>query len=1076
MISPQLFVSSWIEYAVAGTILLMVVKLAVDRIRQPADRIHLIVLGISITAFVPLLASLASVSSWRLGLITEGTSVADEISETTQPLPGSEPLVPARERFDEPLQTDPNPDVQFIPPSNTFVIPKSSEPKRQANVWWYAAMTLALSYGVAIALILAQSFVGGFQLWRISKRARPADSALEDTWMRITEGLGGRVRVRISDQITAPLAYGCWWPTVLIPESVATGESVGLQYCLAHEWSHIKRGDLRAWQLTGACQILLWFQPLFWMLRRELRACQDFRADYDATDEGRDRIEYAELLLVFARQQMRRPIAGTIAFASRSSQLARRIRMLLDPQQRLRYRSSLTFCLITGSLLLGGALLFGTVRLGAVHATEAAPAVVLEAVQGVADGTDETNVRIVRGRVVNAEGVPVAAAQLWLPLQISTRNTVHAVSDEAGNFELHVPVDWIRSALKGGSSLIWAHAPGSSIATQQAYKALTSTSQPDLEIRLPSPSHTRFRVLTPQGQALPDVLVQPVNYKTSVAFSQVPEELRAVVSARTDNNGTATLLAIDPGLLFLVQVVSDEFGRQTIRVDRNTEAGVREIQLRPTGSIKGRLVGERSEWLKGVRLGFETDSRDEWSDTDGIAETITDDEGHFEVPTIASGVLVRTYVALDPALPVRHRINKSFYVTPGETLHMEIPLESAPWVSGKVLAKSNGQPVANAEISLDYGFRQSSRVTTDAQGSYKGRALAGPVRVQIISMPDSYVQLGAPWETFYEVPSDIDEFALPTLEVVGTHELAGQLLDSAGQPLPNTQVLACESNRRYGFATTDSQGRFSMRVPNGVETRIDVYIDKRGQEPTTIVERDPLMVRFSNAPREQERPEIRSSLPDVVLTGRVRSGGVPIAGITLILKRGIPAQTAISGDASTTQRQTVTQYRDVGRALTDTNGVYRLTGLKAGDDYQIKVKPPFLAADPTWRHQVPGTSHLSSKARGDVVLPDVNLRRLNQSLSGIVVDREGTPVEGAHVTVQLRDSGQTIHQLTTSSSPPRADSDHEGRFHLTHLPDEPLTIRAILPWPDGNRIRFNTLLDVDLNQQDIRIVLTPSLF
>ncbi len=109
-----------------------------------------------------------------------------------------------------------------------------------------------------------------------------------------------------------------------------------------------------------------------------------------------------------------------------------------------------------------------------------------------------------------------------------------------------------------------------------------------------------------------------------------------------------------------------------------------------------------------------------------------------------------------------------------------------------------------------------------------------------------------------------------------------------------------------------------------------------------------------------------------------------------------------------------------------------------------------------------------------MVLPDVKLLKLTQSIAGIVVDPEGSPVKGATISVQLR-SGEHLARLTASGPPPWTQSDHQGRFQLKELPEEALAITAYFANPKGGRIRFPAKLNVDQNQQDIRIVLDPSL-
>ncbi len=575
-------------------------------------------------------------------------------------------------------------------------------------------------------------------------------------------------------------------------------------------------------------------------------------------------------------------------------------------------------------------------------------------------------------------------------------------------------------------------------------------------------------MLTPEGQPLADVLVQPQNYKTSVGYDLVPEEMQPVVSARTDTNGLVTLPTTQSELLFRLEMADDSFGRQSIRTDHNSDMPEREIRLRTTATIKGQLVGDDPKWVRGVRLAFTTDNRDEGKEPQGIAEVVTDEQGRFEVPVIASGGPLRTYVNLDPQLPVRPLLKDDRYLAAGETMQLEIPLVAAPRVHGKVVVESTGKPVSNAEISLGYGgFRQNDLVITDESGQYQGRALPGGVRVHIIVLPDGFVQLGAPWAEPYQVPANVDEFELPTIEVVGTRQVSGQLIDTNDQPLANISVMAVEGNRRYSFGKSDAEGRFELSVPEGVETKLSVHIEGRGDEPVAVVQQDPLIVRYGADVREKEMEAERASKADVILTGRVLISDEPVADVPVILQRGVPV---LGGSPE----RTGTRYSPVSETKTDANGEYRLAGLKAGDSYQVEIRPPFPAADPTWHHQSPYIQNLSNDANGEVVLPNVKLVRLTQSLEGIVVDPDGHPVEGATVAAQLR-SGRSLPRMTETGPPPWTKSDHQGRFQLKELPDQPLSIMAYFANPKGGPIRYPAKLDVEMNQQDIRVVLDPSL-
>ena len=70
MISSQQIVIGWIEFVLAGTILLATTKMIIDRLRQLADRVNLIAMSLLASAFVPLQLSFLTVPNLRLGLFS----------------------------------------------------------------------------------------------------------------------------------------------------------------------------------------------------------------------------------------------------------------------------------------------------------------------------------------------------------------------------------------------------------------------------------------------------------------------------------------------------------------------------------------------------------------------------------------------------------------------------------------------------------------------------------------------------------------------------------------------------------------------------------------------------------------------------------------------------------------------------------------------------------------------------------------------------------------------------------------------------------------------------------------------
>jgi hypothetical protein len=75
---------------------------------------------------------------------------------------------------------------------------------------------------------------------------------------------------------------------------------------------------------------------------------------------------------------------------------------------------------------------------------------------------------------------------------------------------------------------------------------------------------------------------------------------------------------------------------------------------------------------------------------------------------------------------------------------------------------------------------------------------------------------------------------------------------------------------------------------------------------------------------------------------------------------------------------------------------------------------------------------------------------------------------------QLRGRQRLLYDWTRPESSPFTTSDAEGRFQIKELPERDLSIYAYLEGKPGSS-RFPVQFDIERNQQNIRIVLDPSL-
>jgi protocatechuate 3,4-dioxygenase beta subunit len=267
----------------------------------------------------------------------------------------------------------------------------------------------------------------------------------------VTGDLQQETRVLLSRGIGLPVAIGVLQPTIVLPVHFVVSEpDACLEAALAHEWAHIRNGDLRWLAVLRLLNIVLFVHPLFWWLRRTIRADQEALADATASAlHGDGRVAYAETLVGWARSSRRRQTgalaSAALALWERPSMLHRRVRLLLDPNNRVEPATSRRWKLATASMGLLAALLLSTVTLR----QSAATAQVMKAPQRANNPSEPASQKTAiagdrfeyAGRVVDPDGKSVSGAKLHLSYfnyQGQLPPAVRATSDATGRFRIDV--------------------------------------------------------------------------------------------------------------------------------------------------------------------------------------------------------------------------------------------------------------------------------------------------------------------------------------------------------------------------------------------------------------------------------------------------------------------------------------------------------------------------------------------------------------------------------------------------------------------------------------------------------------
>jgi beta-lactamase regulating signal transducer with metallopeptidase domain len=226
------------------------------------------------------------------------------------------------------------------------------------------AALVAMLYAAGVVLLLVRFLTGLWTLRRWTGAARPA---IDPHWLRVmdreTAGFRRPLRLLVSPHAATPLSWG------IVPAWILIGPATHdrpdqAEAVIAHEMAHIRRFDWLGLVLARVTIALFWFNPLVWLVARQLMREVELAADAEAL--GRvDRYDYAQALLAVAGGRPVHPEANGMAF-SRTA-LARRINTVLDGDAGRRMRPLMPALLLVVALSTA-------VPLAAAHIVRIAPA------------------------------------------------------------------------------------------------------------------------------------------------------------------------------------------------------------------------------------------------------------------------------------------------------------------------------------------------------------------------------------------------------------------------------------------------------------------------------------------------------------------------------------------------------------------------------------------------------------------------------------------------------------------------------------------------------------------------------
>jgi beta-lactamase regulating signal transducer with metallopeptidase domain len=366
--------------AVGGGVLLGVTCLLVRFTRQPARRQRLGEWGLTAALLVAAL-SLAGPSWLVIGWTEPAPVAAPAESEEAPAVAGAND-----ERPEPPAVAPPPPapadkpaplPVEDVPRLALLAAPEArgGTPPPADVDWLGLGVAGAVLAFAAVALVLLVRLLLGYAiLLRLLLRSEAAPVEVRGLFAGMAARLR-RARLLVSRRLPLPLSCGLVRPTVVLPVGLCQPPAPRqLRWIFAHELTHLERRDAWSALLFGLGQVLFFYVPWFWWLKRQVRLCQEYVADAAAADAGAPVVDYAAFLVSLAKGPA--VPTGATGVSGNASDLFRRVSMLLQDPLRVETRCPRRWSWLVAGALVSLGVLTGGLSLRA-EAAQDGPVVII---------------------------------------------------------------------------------------------------------------------------------------------------------------------------------------------------------------------------------------------------------------------------------------------------------------------------------------------------------------------------------------------------------------------------------------------------------------------------------------------------------------------------------------------------------------------------------------------------------------------------------------------------------------------------------------------------------------------------
>ncbi len=463
------------------------------------------------------------------------------------------------------------------------------ELSRAATLQTWLELVWALGVALGLARIAAGMRANGAR-WLASQPVAPIPPEWGEAWRGRLEEIARRLEARLAvvEARGAPFVIGIFEPVIVVPLVGCAGVTVAqARVALAHELAHVARRDWAVETGLRVIEAFLFFNPFVRLLAARVRAEREACCDAWACEHlAMPRVEFAENLLAWAKRLAPSAAGAPDAALALGGErgrggLAERVRRLLGGGASLPVRAG-SWKAVAGvsGVVVAALLCWGLVlRTGAAALRDDERVAVLDALSapysppgiGIKARSSAPSARVVSGKVVDAEGRPVAKAQVHLVTGDVQEGS--ATTDTDGRFATR--------GMFSGAVRVRVRAEGHALRVVHAEAEEAELREP---IVLGAGHTVALRVFDSEGRALPGAKVR---WTYDVSAPDRRDE------AWADENGLALAHHVSPDarVSFVVEAAGHAaVGVGAARVEEHGPDNPLQVRLPASNSITLRVV------------------------------------------------------------------------------------------------------------------------------------------------------------------------------------------------------------------------------------------------------------------------------------------------------------------------------------------------------------------------------------------------------------------------------------------------------------------------------------------------------